>query len=314
MPANQALNAHPEFDYDLVETERGLLILAADLRRRLPRALRAAGQGASPPCKGAALELHRASAIRSTTACRRCIWATTSRWRPAPASSTARPAYGMEDFDSCRAYGMKDDEILNAGAGRRPLRGRAAALRRPEDLEGQPAGRREAARGRRAARTRSRTRTATCTAGATRRRSSTARRTQWFAGMDERARLSTARSPPRRCARRRCAASRRRAFYPDVGQGAPARHDRQPARLDAVAPAPVGRADAVLHPQGDRRAASAHAGAARSRSRKRVEQGGIEAWQTLDAEGTARRRRRRSTEDHATRSTSGSTRARRTRR
>src|SRR2546426_12798647 len=33
-----------------------------------------------------------------------------------------------------------------------------------------------------------------------------------------------------------------------LGPGAPARHDRQPARLDAVAPAPVGRADAVFHP------------------------------------------------------------------
>ena len=67
-----------------------------------------------------------------------------------------------------------------------------------------------------------------------------------------------------------------------MGQGAPARHDRQPAGLDALAPAPVGRADAVLHPQGDRRAASAHARSCSKRSRKRVEQGGIEAWQRVD--------------------------------
>src|SRR5215203_3216857 len=32
IPANQALNVHPDFDYDLVKTERGLLLLAADLR------------------------------------------------------------------------------------------------------------------------------------------------------------------------------------------------------------------------------------------------------------------------------------------
>ena len=103
--------------------------------------------------------------------------------------------------------------------------------------------------------------------------------TQWFAGMDDEAE----RRRRQDAARDRAAqASRRPQFYPGVGQGAPARHDRQPPRLDAVAAAPVGRADAVLRAQGNRRAASAHAGAARSRSRKRVEQGGIEAWQTLD--------------------------------
>ena len=37
LPANQALNVHPEFDYALVDTERGLLILAAELQRGLPR-------------------------------------------------------------------------------------------------------------------------------------------------------------------------------------------------------------------------------------------------------------------------------------
>src|SRR5882762_9185860 len=33
IPANQALNVHPDFVYSLVETERGLLILAADLEK-----------------------------------------------------------------------------------------------------------------------------------------------------------------------------------------------------------------------------------------------------------------------------------------
>jgi isoleucyl-tRNA synthetase len=32
LPANQALNVHPDYRYQLVQTERGLLILAADLR------------------------------------------------------------------------------------------------------------------------------------------------------------------------------------------------------------------------------------------------------------------------------------------
>lgn len=35
IPANQALNVHPEFDYALVETEKGLLIVAEE-RAKLP--------------------------------------------------------------------------------------------------------------------------------------------------------------------------------------------------------------------------------------------------------------------------------------
>ena len=33
IPANQALNVHPDFDYALVDTERGLLVLASDRER-----------------------------------------------------------------------------------------------------------------------------------------------------------------------------------------------------------------------------------------------------------------------------------------
>ena len=32
------------------------------------------------------------------------------------------PAYGVEDFESCRRYGMKDDEILTPVHGRRQVR------------------------------------------------------------------------------------------------------------------------------------------------------------------------------------------------
>ena len=39
LPANQAISAHPEFDYDLIETDVGLLILAHDLADILPAAL-----------------------------------------------------------------------------------------------------------------------------------------------------------------------------------------------------------------------------------------------------------------------------------
>jgi hypothetical protein len=68
-----------------------------------------------------------------------------------------------------------------------------------------------------------------------------------------------------------------------LGQGAPARDDRQPARLVRLAPAQLGRADAVLPAQGNRRAASAHAGTAGSRWRSGRAGSGIEAWFKLDA-------------------------------
>jgi isoleucyl-tRNA synthetase len=32
IPANQALNVHPEFEYSLVRTDRGTLLLASDLK------------------------------------------------------------------------------------------------------------------------------------------------------------------------------------------------------------------------------------------------------------------------------------------
>ena len=69
-----------------------------------------------------------------------------------------------------------------------------------------------------------------------------------------------------RDAARHCAARHRRdAVLPGVGQGAAFRDDRQPPRLDAVAPAALGDAAAVLRRPQDRRAASGHAGAARAR-------------------------------------------------
>jgi isoleucyl-tRNA synthetase len=86
---------------------------------------------------------------------------------------------------------------------------------------------------------------------------------QWFAGMDDGSRFTGTRRP-RRCARLRCDAIEATAFYPGLGQGAPARHDRQPAGLDAVAPAPAGACRCRSSSTGDRRAASAHARVARA--------------------------------------------------
>ena len=110
LPANQALNVHPAFTYELVATEKGVLVLAAELKEAcLARyGLEGATLGS---CRGAALEHVR--------------WRHPFYDRLAPTylgeyvtldAGTgivhSAPAYGVEDFESCRRYGMKDEEIL----------------------------------------------------------------------------------------------------------------------------------------------------------------------------------------------------------
>ncbi len=55
LPANQALNVHPEFTYDLVDTEKGLLILADELREACLKRYGLEGKVIGQ-CKGRALE------------------------------------------------------------------------------------------------------------------------------------------------------------------------------------------------------------------------------------------------------------------
>ena len=85
------------------------------------------------------------------------------------------PAYGVEDFLSCRSYGMKDDDILNPVTGRRPLcqEPRSSSAARTSGRRIRRSSRRSA-KSARCSTPRS-SRTATCTAGVTRHRSSIAR-------------------------------------------------------------------------------------------------------------------------------------------
>ncbi len=110
IPANQALNVHPEFDYDLVATERGLLILAGELREACLARYGLTGKVLAS-CKGAALELinfshpfyERLSPVYLGE------YVTLDTGTGIVHSS---PAYGVEDFQSCRHYGMKDEAML----------------------------------------------------------------------------------------------------------------------------------------------------------------------------------------------------------
>src|SRR3989440_12732176 len=55
LPGNQALNVHPDLEYHLVDTEKGLLILAAELQETCLARYKLAGESIGS-CKGKALE------------------------------------------------------------------------------------------------------------------------------------------------------------------------------------------------------------------------------------------------------------------
>ncbi len=110
LPANQALNLHPEFTYDLVDTGRGMLILAADLRDACLARYQLAGTTLAS-CQGAVLEkiVFRHPFYDRTSPVYLGDYVTLDTGTGIVHSS---PAYGVEDFDSCRRNGLKDDEIL----------------------------------------------------------------------------------------------------------------------------------------------------------------------------------------------------------
>ena len=110
LPANQALNAHPEFSYNLVDTEKGLLILAADLQEACLARYDLTGTTLAS-CKGVALEQiqfkHPFYDRQSPVYLADYVTLETGT-----GMVHAAPAYGVEDFHSCRKHGLKDDEIL----------------------------------------------------------------------------------------------------------------------------------------------------------------------------------------------------------
>ena len=114
IPANQALNLHPDFDYSLVKVQwdgaPALLVVATDLIEACLKRWKLEGEEVAR-CKGKALELVR---FRHPFA---------DRFAPVYLgdyvtldSGTglvhSAPAYGIEDFASCKHHGMPDADIL----------------------------------------------------------------------------------------------------------------------------------------------------------------------------------------------------------
>jgi isoleucyl-tRNA synthetase len=110
LPGNQALNVHPELTYELVDTSAGLLILAAELREACLARYGLEGRVIAS-CKGAALEriAFRHPFYDRLSPVYLGDYVTLEQGTGIVHSA---PAYGVEDFVSCRRYGMKDEEIL----------------------------------------------------------------------------------------------------------------------------------------------------------------------------------------------------------
>jgi isoleucyl-tRNA synthetase len=111
IPANQALNVHPDVDYSLVQTPRGHLVLAQERVTACLARFGVEGRVVAT-ARGRALEhiafrhpfYDRASPIYLAE------FVTLEQGTGIVHSS---PAYGIDDFVSCRRYGMRDEEILN---------------------------------------------------------------------------------------------------------------------------------------------------------------------------------------------------------
>ena len=125
IPANQALNLHPEFSYALVQSERNgvptLLILAEAL---VESCLARYGMSGAviATCKGAALDLVRFHhpLAKIDPGYDRLSPVYLGQYVTLDAGTGivhSSPAYGIDDFISCRAHGMHDDDMLNPVTG-----------------------------------------------------------------------------------------------------------------------------------------------------------------------------------------------------
>jgi isoleucyl-tRNA synthetase len=122
IPANQALNAHPELDYALVDTPRGVFMLAASLVEKCLERFKLEGQVIAT-AKGEALRglvfrhpLYDVDAGTGTYSYKRL----SPLYLADYVSDTdgtgivhSAPAYGLDDFNSCVAHGMAYKDILN---------------------------------------------------------------------------------------------------------------------------------------------------------------------------------------------------------
>jgi isoleucyl-tRNA synthetase len=118
IPANQALNVHPELTYALVQTDKGCLVLAESLVDKCLERFGLQGGTVLATAKGTALgglnfrhPLHDVDAgYKRLSPVYLAEYVSDSDGTGLVHSS---PAYGVDDFNSCIANGLKYDDILN---------------------------------------------------------------------------------------------------------------------------------------------------------------------------------------------------------
>lgn len=122
LPANQALNAHPEFDYALVKLDEAratgsLLLIAKDLVEScmtqwgLSGSVIATASGAA--LKGLEFQHPLYEADPGYQRVSPLYLADYVTLDSGTGVVHSAPAYGIEDFVSCKAHGLKDDDIIN---------------------------------------------------------------------------------------------------------------------------------------------------------------------------------------------------------
>jgi hypothetical protein len=263
LPANQAVALHPDFQYALVRTTKGLLILADSLREAaMTRYGLNEGAEVIAHTTGQALE----GVLLWHPFQERQVPVIVGDHVTADAGTGAvhtAPGHGLDDYVVGSRYGLKvdnpvgDDGRFYASV---PLVGGMSIWQaNPLIVETLQASGNLLAHEKLC--------TATRTAGATRRRSFSARRgsgsSAWIRGAGGRGQGSG--NP----ARAGDGGGRCDAVLSKLGPCAAGGDDPEPPRLVRLAPAQLGRADALLHPQGNRRTAPAHAGTAGSRGEAR---------------------------------------------
>ncbi|HNB47536.1 MAG TPA: class I tRNA ligase family protein, partial [Burkholderiaceae bacterium] len=122
IPANQALNAHPELEYALVDTPSGVLLLGASLVEKCLERFGLEGQVLAT-AKGEALrgqvfrhplyDLDSGTGEYSYKRLSPLYLADYVSDSDGTGIVHSAPAYGVDDFNSCVAHGLKYDQILN---------------------------------------------------------------------------------------------------------------------------------------------------------------------------------------------------------
>ncbi|GJQ54163.1 MAG: hypothetical protein HKUEN07_07320 [Rhodocyclaceae bacterium] len=117
IPANQALNVNPELEYSLVDTERGLLIVASALVEKCLERWQLQGKVIATvvgqkldhmPFKHPLAHVYKGFDRLSPV-----YVADYATAEDGTGIVHSAPAYGVEDFNSCVANGMKYEDILN---------------------------------------------------------------------------------------------------------------------------------------------------------------------------------------------------------